>query len=147
MIEDEIITRFDFEEETTNDETHVYSLNALRENYQLIWLDENAHVDSDESLFTLRTLQNIVDLTRKFDDVQECISHIEGTPDIVSFIICSGTLGKTLVPQIHHRENIWAIYVYCYDVDTHKLWTSSYSKVSFNVLLHIKNKFLCHFSR
>jgi hypothetical protein len=135
MTTKEIISRLNFEEEASTDETYIHSLDRLRENYQLVWLDVNANDHSDESVFTLRHLQNIVDRTNEFNDLHECVSYIEATQQITTFIICSGTLGEKFVPQIHQRKNIWAIYIYCHDIDIHRSWTSSYSKVRFTFIL------------
>ncbi|CAF1657428.1 unnamed protein product, partial [Didymodactylos carnosus] len=121
-------SRLNFEEKPDSDEILSSSLIDLKENYQLVWLDVNAKNDSDESIFTIRHLQNTVDRISKFDDLQECVSYIEETQEITTFIICSGTLGEDLVPTILDRKNIWAIYVYCYDIDSHKPWTWLYSK-------------------
>ena len=128
-MDEESISRFDCEE-TTTDAVHIYSLGHAKEKYQLIWLDANVNNGSDDSVFTLRSLQNLVDLTSKFDNLEDCVLYIEQTQDITTFLICSGTLGKQLVPRIHSQKNIWAIYLYCFDVDSHEDWASSYSQVS-----------------
>ena len=45
------------------------------------------------------------------------------------FIIASGSLGKILVPIVHSWPQVYAIYIYCADVDFHRTWSTRYGKV------------------
>lgn len=45
------------------------------------------------------------------------------------FLISSGGLGANLVPKIHELPQIYAIYIYCADVDSHKKWADKFSKI------------------
>ncbi|CAF1489639.1 unnamed protein product [Rotaria sordida] len=46
-----------------------------------------------------------------------------------TFLITSGGRGKNVVPQIHDLPQLYAIYVYCQDVEGHQKWVSKFSKV------------------
>ena len=45
------------------------------------------------------------------------------------FLIASGSLGQNLVPKIHDFPQVYAIYIYCVNVEFHQTWTQKYSKV------------------
>jgi hypothetical protein len=59
-----------------------------------------------------------------------CISFVrDQCADKRVFLICSGSLGKKVVPEVHNLPQIYAIYIYCADVKYHREWTNSYTKV------------------
>ena len=45
------------------------------------------------------------------------------------FLISSGGLGAKLVPKIHDLPQVYAIYIYCADVEYHSKWTKKFSKI------------------
>ncbi|UJR15365.1 hypothetical protein I4U23_002314 [Adineta vaga] len=45
------------------------------------------------------------------------------------FLITSGSIGSNIVPKIHELPQIYAIYVYCSDVNRHQEWAKNFSKV------------------
>ncbi|CAF3643515.1 unnamed protein product [Rotaria socialis] len=46
-----------------------------------------------------------------------------------TFFICSGGLGKNIVPKIHELPQVYAIYIYCADVIFHQEWASKFPKI------------------
>jgi hypothetical protein len=100
------------------------------ESHQLLWLDANLMHNTNDSKITIEGLRKIVDYTKLFDDIEECFEYIKGTQETTTFIVCSGHLGKILIPKIHNLQNIWSIYIYCMNKEYHTQWASKYSKVS-----------------
>jgi hypothetical protein len=45
------------------------------------------------------------------------------------FIISSGSLGSSIVPQIHELPQVYAIYIYCVNVKYHQEWANNFPKV------------------
>lgn len=45
------------------------------------------------------------------------------------FLISSGSQGCEIVPNIHDLPQVYAIYIYCADIERHNRWASKYSKV------------------
>ncbi len=102
------------------------------ESHQLIFFDKNANniEQQHETLFTLEELRKIVNYTKFINNVDEVLQHIEQTKDTTTFLVCSGSLGQIIVPQIHDLNNIQSIYVYCHNKQYYKQWSEDYYKVS-----------------
>ncbi|CAF1072195.1 unnamed protein product [Adineta steineri] len=45
------------------------------------------------------------------------------------FLVSSGSLGSRIVPLLHELPQLYAIYVYCADVERHSKWAKDFSKV------------------
>ncbi|CAF4059940.1 unnamed protein product [Rotaria sordida] len=107
------------------------------ESHQLIWLDANWKKDKT----TLENLRKIVDYTKIFDNMDECLVYINQTDTTVTFLICSGQMGETFTSKVHHFDSIYAIYIYCQNKEYHQKWASKYSKVRqvHNSLEHLIN--------
>jgi len=59
-----------------------------------------------------------------------CISVIrDECGDKRVFVITSGGLGFRVVPAIHDLPQVYAIYIYCVDVEGHRKWSSKFPKV------------------
>jgi hypothetical protein len=124
---------------TANFSRHHHLFNRERinlESHQLIWLD--TRVKSDE--ITLQSLRKIVDYTKVFDNIDECLFYIKQTNSTVTFLVCSGQLGEIFTLKVHDLNNIYAIYIYCQNKEYHQKWASKYSKVS--TKLHLFHIFL-----
>jgi hypothetical protein len=116
---------FLLDRETTNIESH-----------QLIWLST-----SDESI-SLESLRSIVDYTHLFKNISSCQTYIKRTDGSVTFLVYSHQFAESLIPQIHHLQKVYRIYVYVCAEDIQKTttvtknflqqqqWTSIYKKVN-----------------
>lgn len=98
------------------------------ESHQLIWLESNIHT-SGKSTITIAELRKIVDYTKLFDDIEECIYFIERTTHIATFIVTSDDLGQLLISKIHDQSNIKSIYIFCQSLQFHQQWASKHLKV------------------
>ncbi|CAF1303153.1 unnamed protein product [Adineta steineri] len=100
------------------------------ESHQLILLSKSIdQTEQDEILFTSNQLRQIVDYTKRMDNIEETLQFIEATKDTITFLICSGSLGQIIIPQIHTLKNIRSIYVYCRNQQYHKQWSIEYPKI------------------
>lgn len=45
------------------------------------------------------------------------------------FLVCSGGLGAKIVPEIHDLPQVYAIYIYCANVEAHSKWAKKFMKV------------------
>ena len=95
------------------------------------WLDANMYNDDNKQL--LRKIRQLNAETMEFVDTEECKRFLgRGVADPRRFIfIVSGALGQTLVPQLHERENILSIYVFCGNKEFHRNWAQNYPKVEY----------------
>lgn len=110
------------------------ALNQWKDDVQLIWLDRDATENTQESLLIVAQLRKVIDCIKVFSNFHECLSYIGTTKEMTTFIICSGTLGREIIHKIHDQINIWAIYIYCQDLDFHRSWAYQYSKVYFIII-------------
>jgi len=59
-----------------------------------------------------------------------CLTYIrDKCADRRVFLISSGSLGRKVVPSIHDLPQIYAIYIYCADVQYNQEWANKYSKI------------------
>lgn len=82
---------------------------------------------------TNRKMERIIEWTKKFNNIEECRRYMEQTKHIDTFLVCSGSFGQNLIPQVHHLCNIESIYIFCKNVEYHKQWSSSFSKVRYDL--------------
>jgi hypothetical protein len=103
------------------------------ETFSLLWLD--AQVDTSEENRQAQTqLRDIINHLKTFNDENDCQQYISTiTPqDRVVFIV-SGRLGRTIVPQVHHLQQITSIYVYCMNKQANEQWSKDFTKVSYSL--------------
>ncbi|CAM2721209.1 unnamed protein product [Rotaria socialis] len=102
---------------------------SILQNFLLIWLDP--HIDKSQNQYKkpLAELQRLVASINTFTTIDDCIDFIDGIQETKVFMIVSGSLGQSIVPQIHDKTHVDSIYVYCRDAELHKKWSLSWSKV------------------
>jgi tetratricopeptide (TPR) repeat protein len=98
------------------------------EKFTLIWLD--AAINESENRTTQNNLRKLSDQFKPFDNSNECQLHIQSLSiDERVVLIVSGRLGREIVPNIHEIEQIYLIYVYCYNKEANERWAKDYSKI------------------
>lgn len=101
------------------------------DSHQLVWLDAKVHDhEYRDTAVSLEALRQIIDYTKLFDNVQDCKEYLKQTDNGLTYLVVSGSLGKTFIPQIHDLESIFKIYVYCQIKKYHQQWASNHSKVN-----------------
>ncbi|CAF1506227.1 unnamed protein product [Rotaria magnacalcarata] len=101
----------------------------ILQNFLLIWLDPNIDKSQPQYKQPLAELQRLVASINTFTRIEDCINFIDGIQETKVFMIVSGSLGQSIVPQIHDKTHVDSIYVYCRDAERHRKWSSSWSKV------------------
>jgi hypothetical protein len=102
------------------------------EEINLVWCDGNVYNEGNKPL--LERLREIDSKCKEFIETGECRRFLvgRGLHDPRRFLlIISGNLGANFVPEIHSRQNILAIYVYCVDKVKHKAWSAPFDKVKY----------------
>ncbi|CAF3688710.1 unnamed protein product [Rotaria sp. Silwood1] len=114
---------------TTHDTTTVIDREQINlESHQLVWCDVG--INDNENIVTIENLRKIVDYTKLFDSVQKCQQYLENQQDnSTTFLVTSGHLGESLVPKVHHLQNVLVIFLYCHNKEYYQQWASKYEKV------------------
>ncbi|CAF0860698.1 unnamed protein product [Adineta steineri] len=100
------------------------------QNFCLIWLDKSSdNVNDIGCMNTIVQLRHVVNDILTFTDVDECIASINDMTDERIFMISSGALGQIIVPIVHDKSQINAIYIFCGNKTVHEQWTQQWSKV------------------
>ena len=61
---------------------------------------------------------------------EHCVSFIKDKcANKRVFLVSAGGLGSRVVPKIHDLPQLYAVYIYCVDVEGHKKWANNFSKV------------------
>ena len=107
----------------------------------LVWLDASANT-SAENIATQKQFRTITHHFKIFQTVYDCEQYIQQKPrDDRIFFICSGQLGREIVPRIHHYRQIFAIYVYCQNKQANEEWANKFSKVIHSFCLTFTSTF------
>ena len=99
------------------------------EDVTLIWLDSDIETDAD-CLDTKCHLHTIVNYLKVFDDAQKAIDYIKSAVNEHVFLIVSGSLGHSVLPEMIDVCQLKVIYVFCLDESKHAELASKYEKVA-----------------
>ena len=94
-----------------------------------MWLDSNIKPLNEDCSNSLAQLRRIVNTINTFTDPDECLNFILQMKDENIFLIVSGALGSTVVPQIHPMSQIHSIFVFCGNKAWHEQWAKDWMKV------------------
>lgn len=102
---------------------------ALSTSLQVVWLDAKIHDKTNREFWT--RIREINPEAVEFDNQDECLRFLEHNGDDPRrfILILSGILAEKLVPDLHQREDILSIYVYCGNISKHEGWSRQYEKV------------------
>ena len=120
------------------DEPHEITKLFVKE-YIVVWYDVN--IESEENLLNVQRLKGICDV-EKFSDFTKAASFIKST-SAYCIVISSGNNGQALTEQVFSRPNVYAIYIFCRNIDFHRKWAEDYPKISlvadqmYDILHHI----------
>jgi hypothetical protein len=102
------------------------------ESFVLVWLDDNVN-KTDDNHQTQKKLKEIVNYMKTFDSIEVFEDWLNLQAAIGKqqkfILIVSGRLGKVVVPKIHSLPQLIAIYVYCIDKNSNKMWADQFQKV------------------
>ncbi|CAF3215068.1 unnamed protein product [Rotaria socialis] len=98
-------------------------------NYFLIWTDSTIDAKNNESQDIITKLREVVENVEGFTKPEQCIEWLDQNPEKKAFVICSGSLGRDLVPRIHEKSTLKAIYIFCGCKEQHKEWINAWKKI------------------
>ncbi|CAF3826037.1 unnamed protein product [Adineta steineri] len=101
----------------------------LIEDHLLIWTDGSIGENDKDSQGTLSELHKVVKKVETCTKPEQCIKLLNGMNNEKVLVICSGSLGKDLVSQIHHMPNLVGIYIFCGNEALHTEWTTNWPKI------------------
>lgn len=97
--------------------------------FSIVWLDDSIN-DSQHCQTIKQGLLSIDNQCHFCTNKDNCSEYIKKQPEDVRIVLMvSGRMGKELVPSIHEEKRIDAIYIFCYDVVSHREWSGRYQKV------------------
>jgi hypothetical protein len=87
-------------------------------------------VDSTEdNRGTQQELRQVINHLRTFHNSDQCEQYIQQINHEKVVLIVSGSLGRQVVPRLHHLPQFSACYVFCQDKKMNEQWASKYQKV------------------
>ena len=98
----------------------------------VIWCFENIDEDINKFNNTISRLSEFTNNTFLFPsttEVEYFLSNLLHDEKVI--IIISGTYAKELKYTIKNNNNIFSVFVYCFNTDIHKEWIKEYSKIEF----------------
>ena len=99
------------------------------ETFSLFWLDAAVNTSS-ENVQVQSKLRSVINHLKTFDNIQTCERYIRALPKEDRLVlIISGGFGRELVPRIVGLQQVFAIYVFCYDKKGNKEWSQQFDKV------------------
>lgn len=113
---------------SSNECVHFQGIDGNFETYFLIWLDRIIH--SKDHLSIKEKLRSTISYLEVFDQIDHCHSYIQSisTDDRIVFIV-NEHFSRDIIPQIHHLQQIFSIYILCIDKELHQTWSEQYHKV------------------
>ena len=98
-------------------------------NYLLVWLDASLTASTEDYERSLKQLQSVVEEVTLFTETEKCANFLQSVQTEKVFLIASGTMGRELVPRIHHLTQIDVICIYCGAKSRNEEWVKTWSKV------------------
>jgi len=99
------------------------------QNFLLIWLDSNIDESKDDCQKTLKQLRSIVNTIYIFTNSDDCVHFLDQINHEKIFMIVSGALGQSIIPNIHERSQLDAIYIFCGNKAQHEKWAKQWFKI------------------
>ncbi|CAF1136092.1 unnamed protein product [Didymodactylos carnosus] len=90
---------------------------------------KHAYIDESTDDFRNSMIRRTVNTIETFQDTDECINYITKLENKKVFLIISGALCQTIVPNIHQLDQIYSIYIFCRKPSKYQEWANDWSKV------------------
>ena len=99
------------------------------QNVVLVWLDDNIDNSTAEYGDSFTQLRGVVNTVKTFTNVERCIRFIDNMTSHKICMIVSGSLGQSVIPQVHTMIQVDSIIIYCGDTEQHEEWSKEWPKV------------------
>jgi protein gp37 len=121
----------------------ISSIKQSHNNLETVWLD--ASVNSNENINTQQKLRSLIKHLKTFEEIEECEKYIQSTSlqDRLVLII-NGDFGQQLISRIHELQQVYSIYIYCFNKEFYQQWTQQYIKVLIKMLIVTSHIFFIH---
>ncbi|CAF4501661.1 unnamed protein product [Rotaria magnacalcarata] len=102
-------------------------INNNLEKYSIVWLDVS--VNNEENMVAQKKLRSIVNNLRTFIGPEEFMNYARSLQQgDLTILIVSGEMGRVVIPEMQKLEQVYSIYMYCFNKETNLQWSRSYSK-------------------
>lgn len=101
----------------------------ILQNFCLVWLDANFNETNEDLKKSLQSVRRLIAFIKTYTDAQECIDFLSKLKREKIFVIVSGSLGQTVIPEIEHLPQLESIYVFCGNEKFHKKWAQKVPKI------------------
>ncbi|CAF2261414.1 unnamed protein product [Rotaria magnacalcarata] len=101
----------------------------IAQNYLVIWVDGNIDKKPEDCRNTLTQLRAVVSDVNVCTTPEQCLQFLNEMDEGKAFVISSGTLGQSLVNDIHNMSKVDAIYIFCGNKALHGSWTKEWPKI------------------
>ncbi|CAF1054450.1 unnamed protein product [Rotaria sp. Silwood1] len=100
------------------------------QNFVLVWLDPNINGTLDDEHREIVTqVRSIINNIKMFSDVSKCTDFLRKIKNEKAFMIVSGVLGESAMPNIHNISKLDSIYVFCALKAKHEQWAQNWTKI------------------
>ncbi|CAF4171889.1 unnamed protein product, partial [Adineta steineri] len=99
------------------------------QNVLVIWLDNNINDNNADCHNTIKQLKRVVNNISTFTDGEECVEFIQTITNNKVCMIVSGSIGKRIVPHVHHISQVDTIFIFCDNQEWYKEWAKEWPKI------------------
>jgi hypothetical protein len=98
-------------------------------NAMVIWLDSSTHHSNEDLKNFITLLRSIVNSTKTYTDIHDCVDFVKQIKDEQVFMIVSGSLSQQLIPVIEKLTQLHSIYILCDDKAKYEEDAKQYKKL------------------
>jgi tetratricopeptide (TPR) repeat protein len=115
---------------TTSKQSNKVSVKQrILQNFLLIWLDPNIDESKDDCQKILQQFRSIINTIYIFTTSDQCIHFLQKIDHEKVFMVVSGALGQSIIPDIHENSQLDTIYIFCGDKTRHEEWIKQWPKI------------------
>jgi hypothetical protein len=114
--------------QVTTCDRRVRETSKNREDFTLIWLDQNIN-NSADSQHMQRLLKNLNSYVQFYTDPTRCMDYLKSVEEEKVFIIVSGALARTVLHQLQRLPAISSVFILSDSLQVDILLKSGYSKI------------------
>ena len=113
----------------------------MAQNILLIWLDSNIDQANTDCQHTLIHLKRVINNIHTFTNIDDCVQFLQKNQYDKICMIVSGSLGKQIIPHVHHMSYIATIFIFCGNTQSNEQWVQDWPKIKG---VHTDIKSICY---
>ena len=113
----------------------------MAQNILLIWLDSNIDQANTDCQHTLIHLKRVINTIHTFTNIDDCVQFLQKNQYDKICMIVSGSLGKQIIPHVHHMSYIAIIFIFCGNTQSNEQWVQDWPKIKG---VHTDIKSICY---